>query len=359
MVVSFVIPSFSVAAYACSVADGCISGYRPGGGNHTSGSTGSGSGPLSGYNALQFTGAVPKTNALGQFISGCQPDPEDKKFMATEGYSAETRNSTDYSAFYRHARTFVFRSNPSIQVAGAPGTLYWDTGFNADTGDAVSGVPDRKAGSQANPTFGAHWENANEYCLPLKSGMVEEELHVIKPELKINGIDYETGGEGSQTVIPRLIVNSKKSYIDIDVTENAAAANNIFLQFSLNMDDPIDVLVCDLDKNAEYQATHTESENPLLWALSGCVIGNSKKNAIYFDTAHMSPPIQVPGSDQKYVRINMKIRKKGNYAIAVRARYKGDIWNGAGPIQTEDVTAWSDGINLKTVSVKSVNRNRT
>lgn len=180
-------------------------------GNHN-GATGSGT-DTSGYHAVRFTGAVPKLDPAGQYINGCHPDPRDKEFMDADGYSKETINSTVWDNFYVHYRTYVNRTT-GVNVGGAPGTTFWDLGWNADTGNVVGGVPAGKAPTNANPTVGPHWFNANMYCLPLKGGATID--------------NYLTAKAPAVTLQPstRAVVGMKKGSITIAGT-NLCNTNNV------------------------------------------------------------------------------------------------------------------------------------
>lgn len=340
VVAIFALPfTFSASSFAAqrqSCTGVCVDGgYTGGGTGQVPGGSG-GRGPFSGRTGVMF-GYQPQAD-----YAPCT-DP-DRSLMSKLQYPAGTGGP-----YYEHYLAAYSRDGSKTLLAGGPGSLYWDTAWNSDTGQPTSANvtdPDGAAGPNGN-LFPVNWQLTRRYCIPLKGGgNLEKILEVAKPKLILNGKTNEY--MDTNNVIPKVAIRMKKAEIKVRVDEGALATAGINL--TITAIDRLQFLVCDLDARDKWEAENPGGE---IW-LRYCYLGDDKNSPIYFYSKNAT--WNQIDADTKEVTIKVKYKKKGRFAIAGGADYiTGSTVTGSTNFRNQ--TAFSEpALNLNVISVRSVNR---
>ena len=282
-----------------------------GGGHYTNGNSGSGS--YSNRAAVRFDGFA--------------PDP--------------ARIKCGEPNKYIHYRVALSRDGKEV-LAGVPGSKYWDTAWDVNTGLPVPGGAPEKDGltSRSDTLIGPHWEfnkaGSNVSCRELLAPQdVTAQLKLLKPlvEFKSKQVDSTM-----TTITNKAVVNQKNSKVIITI-DQSKMDGDIPIKFDLIATAPIIKMYNKV--SGDYEPLPQTQKKM------------SFKNASTVDKEELvnNPDGSVTTTLTSTTTQDVKFKNKGKYKVTVLAVF--NVYIGG---ETEPKALWllSDEANLEVVSVKAV-----
>lgn len=249
------------------------------------------------------------------------------------GYSIKK----DYGQTYLHYPVAIDRKTQE-PIGGAPGTKYWDTSWNLDTYNRVdgSGINRADVPEGHNPQLNDKWHNwagknwwmfnkeDNKVCLPLTGGQpVAEQLHQNPATITFSGS-------------AKTLVGAKQKTVTFEVDQQSVN-NAIAIGFQLEKFE-YSVIRRYKDKDGNDAVTWTWTDDP-----------KSPVKLTRIGGTASSDPKQT---------FKMKILKKGEYTIVVRALFTGIVIMNGTPTLTSGLPTVTVSTPINAIAVKSVSRSK-
>jgi len=343
-VISLSIPSFATNLTSlkntCVIVDGqpqCDGVINANPGTHVS-SGGGGGGYFNGHTA-QLNGYMPVPEDLA---SPC-PQP-DKNLFSSIGYSRNTKGP-----FYNHYQVAIDRATQE-PIGGAPGTKFWDTSWHLDNYKQPGGVGRADVPEGHNPAAndswhgwaGAHWSlfgrslDRNTFCLPLSGGVpVSEALKQAAAKIEFPGLKEPVKNPDGTITNPNLAVGMKTQTVKFEVSQdsvNSAVAINFDFE--------------SYDISVIRRFTNTQGEEEVSWTRLNDPVTPLKLF-----------PTKPNSADELSQTFKMRMYKKGQYQIVVRALFTGIVNINGNPLyEVAGLPATSVSESIDVISVKSINR---